>query len=264
MSISSKHKVQLRLLGRSVIIQCLLLVLSFWNHALVFLCLLFSFYCVFFPLSALQFVTSPLPDPLLSVPVYTVFVLPHVFVSLLRDVPCHAVRLSGSMIPLLGPPFGKFLVLVSCFSFWFELYFFFVLCLSFLGASFWTSFLCLDSLFLNNKAHFLFVPPCAAPCVCICIWVLPLLKPWHNTVHNNEFRSVFFLTFGWHYRVACHCHHVMFRAVGGSQELITNLCGLRKDLECWTWFSARKAYISETCLGITRLCSAVCSLCLIC
>ena len=163
-----------------------------------------------------------------------------------------------------GPPFGKFLVLVSCFSFWFELYFFFVLCLSFLGASFWTSFLCLDSLFFNNKAHFLFVPPCAAPCVCICIWVLPLLKPWHNTVHNNEFRSVFFLTFGWHYRVACHCHHVMFRAVGGSQELITNLCGLRKDLECWTWFSARKAYISETCLGITRLCSAVCSLCLIC
>ena len=82
---------------------------------------------MFFPLSALQFVTSPLPDPLLSVPVYTVFVLPHVFVSLLRDVPCHAVRLSGSMIPLLVPHLVSFWFwfLASLFdlNFTFSLYF---------------------------------------------------------------------------------------------------------------------------------------------
>ena len=53
--------------------------------------LLFSFSCVVFPLSAFPFLASPVTDPLVSVSVYIVFVLPYVFVSSFCDVPCYSV-----------------------------------------------------------------------------------------------------------------------------------------------------------------------------
>ena len=70
--------------------------------------------------------TSPVPDPLDSVSVYIVFVLPHVFVSSFSDVPRYCVCLSWSCYSVLVRrssnvssclPFGMFQVLVSCFSF---------------------------------------------------------------------------------------------------------------------------------------------------
>lgn len=94
------------------------------------------FFCslphLFFPL------LTP-PVPLVSVFVYIVFVLHHVFVSLFRDVPCYSilVYLPPCCHPAFSPsvsscvPFGMFLILVSCFSF--DLFFFcfsVALCLS--------------------------------------------------------------------------------------------------------------------------------------
>ena len=164
------------------------------NLCFSYLCFSLHYLSCHFPSS----LTSPVPDPLVSVPLYIVCVLPHVFVSSFCDVPCYSdclscyctlypvlVRRSSSTSSCLN--FGMF-VADFLVLFWFGHCFFFALCfLFFLVATYCVIVLCLfDKLvclgslvfflliwLLFNKACFLF--PHFLPPLSVCLHMGPQL-----------------------------------------------------------------------------------------
>ena len=156
-----------------LLLLLLLFIVLFWNHTLVCHFLLFSFSWVFFPSQCFSIrylicplpssLTSPFPNSFVSVSVYTVFVIPHVFVTLLCDVLSHP---------------GMFLVSLVRHSFvlclWCTLFSFLLLWLLFFWSIFFffsgsLCFICTSA--LVDTSHFLF--PYFLPPACVTVlWVL--------------------------------------------------------------------------------------------